>query len=228
MNGFNQSILELISETESSIYDLEKMIFTGRYNFLPKDFKVLSKQSIVILYSLWEGFVQEIFTLFLQEVDRSVNSYFELTDSFMVSQIEKNFKQFNNYPQKLNGRYNFHRMYFEEITKSKHKFELKVDVKNNVELDIVNSLLYMHGANTIPTHWDEKGYAHPNPTVKDLLKDLLYIRNNTAHGNKIMTDVAISQTDFEQYKNLILDLMYEVGRLLSECINNKTYLKSNQ
>lgn len=227
MNSFNQSILELISETESSIYDLEKMIFTGRYNFLPKDFKVLSKQSIVILYSLWEGFIQEIFTLFLQEVDKSVNSYFELTDSFMVSQIEKSFKQFNNYPQKLNSKSNFHKIYFEEITKSKHKFELQVDVKNNVELDIVNGLLDIHGANTIPIYWDEKGYTYPNPNVKDLLRDLLYIRNNTAHGNRITTDVTISQADFERYKNLILDLIYEVGRLLSECIQNKTYLKSN-
>lgn len=55
----------LIEETEGNIYDLEKMIFTGRYTFLKKDFQILSKQSIVILYSLWEGFVQEAFTIFL-------------------------------------------------------------------------------------------------------------------------------------------------------------------
>lgn len=227
MSNFNSQINELIFETESNIDDLEKMIFTGRYTFLEKDFKVLSKQSVVILYSLWEGFVQEVFNLFLQEVDKSVDSYFELKDSFMVSQIEKNFKQFNEYPQKLKGKSKFHESYFSLITQSKHKIDLRVDVKNNVELDILNELLDIHGANQIQEHWKDKGYTHPNLTVKDILKKLLYVRNNTAHGNKIMTDVIISQADFEEYKKLILNLIYEIGRLLIECIENKSYLKSS-
>lgn len=145
----------------------------------------------------------------------------------MISQIEKNYKQFNNYPQNLNNKCRFHRVYFEEITEPKHKIELQIDVKNNVGFDVINELLNMHGANLIPNYWVEKGYTHPNLSVKDLLKNFLYIRNNTAHGNKIMTDVTINQADFEQYKNLILNLIYEVGRLLSECIHHKTYLKSN-
>lgn len=227
MSHFDTQIEELMSETESNIYGLEKMIFSGRYRFLAKDFTILSKQSLVILYSLWEGFVQEAFSLFLREVENSTTSYFDLKESFMISQIEKNFKQFNEYPQKLKGKVHFHTTYFQEIIQPKHPIKTVVDLKNNVGLKILNELLDIHGAEKINKYWEEKEYNHPNPNIEDLLNDLLDIRNNTAHGNNIRTDVIINQTEFEKYKKLIIDLIYEVGRLLSECINNKTYLKSN-
>lgn len=223
MSEFDKKVEELISETESNIYDLEKMIFTGRYSFIEKDFRVLSKQSIVILYSLWEGYVQEIFTLFLKEVDKSTTSYFDLKESFMISQIEKNFKQFNEYPQKLNGKVIFHKAYFKTVTQPNHSLLSQIDTKNNVGLDVLNELLDIHGMKKIAEHWKEKGYTHPNPTVKSILADLLHIRNNTAHGNRIVTNVTINQSDFQKYKNLILDLIYEVGNLVTECIIQKTY-----
>lgn len=228
MSYFNTKIEELILETESNIYDLEKMIFSGHYNFLGKDFKVLSKQSVVILYSFWEGFVQDIFNIFFKEVDGSINTYFELNNDFMVSQIEKKFRQFENYPKNNKNKIKFHESYFKFSIETKHNIEFNVDSKNNVGLEVLNNLLEMHGIKTIEEHWKNKGYSHPNLTVKQLLDKILFIRNNTAHGNKIMTDVIIKQTEFDQYKRLIIDLIHELGNLFIECINNKTYLKSSQ
>lgn len=228
MSYFNTKIEELILETESNIYDLEKMIFSGHYNFLGKDFKVLSKQSVVILYSFWEGFVQDIFNIFFKEVDGSIDTYFELNNDFMVSQIEKKFRQFENYPKNNKNKIKFHESYFKFSIETKHNIEFNVDSKNNVGLEVLNNLLEMHGIKTIEEHWKNKGYSHPNLTVKQLLDKILFIRNNTAHGNKIMTDVIIKQTEFDQYKRLIIDLIHELGNLFIECINNKTYLKSSQ
>lgn len=228
MSDFDTQIEELISETESNIYDLEKMIFSGHYSFLDKDFKVLSKQSVVILYSFWEGFVQDIFNIFFKEVDRSINTYFELNNDFMVSQIERNFRQFENYPKNNKKKIEFHESYFKFSIETKHDIKFNIDSKNNVGLEVLNSLLEMHGIEIIQNHWKEKGYSHPNLTVKQLLDKILFIRNNTAHGNKIMTDVIIEQAEFDQYKRLIIDLMHELGKLFIECIRNKTYLKSTQ
>lgn len=228
MNYFDMQVEELISETESNIYDLEKMIFSGHYNFLDKDFKILSKQSVVVLYSFWEGFVQDIFDIFLKEVGKLTNSYFELNDDFMVSQIEKRFPQFKNYPENNKGKISFHKDYFQLLIQQKHDIKLKVDLKNNVGLEVLNNLLKIHGIKAIDEYWEEKGYSHPNLTVKQLLNKILHIRNNTAHGNKIMTDVIIEQEEFEQYKRLIIDLMHELGKLFIQCINSKTYLKSTQ
>ena len=87
MNDYKTKLYDLVSETESNIYNIEKLIYTSRYNFLPQDFKVISKQSIVILYSLWEGFVQEAFQIFLEEVNANVNSLYQLNEDFMLSQI---------------------------------------------------------------------------------------------------------------------------------------------
>lgn len=72
MNDYKTELDDLVSETESNIYNVEKLIYTNRYNFLPQDFKLISKQSLVILYSLWEGFVQESFQIFLKEVDANI------------------------------------------------------------------------------------------------------------------------------------------------------------
>lgn len=228
MSLFDTQIEELVFETERNISDLEKMIFTGHYNFLDRDFKILSKQSVVILYSLWEGFVQDIFNIFLKEVDNSIHQYFELKDSFMVSQIEKSFPQFKNYPEKNKQKSVFHELYFQSLIGTKHNIKFNVDLKNNVGLEVLNHQLETHGIKVIKEYWEEKGYTHPNLTVKQLLNKILYIRNNTAHGNKIMTDVIITQAEFEQYKSLVIDLIRELGKLFIECIDNKTYLKSNQ
>ncbi|MDO4894022.1 MAE_28990/MAE_18760 family HEPN-like nuclease [Moraxella sp.] len=227
MSYFNTKIEELILETESNIYDLEKMIFSGHYNFLNKDFKILSKQSVVILYSFWEGFIQDAFNIFLKEVDGSINTYFELNNNFMVYQIEKKFPQFEHYPQNNKKKFQFHESYFGLLVEKKHNIQFNVDLKNNVGLEVLNNLLEVHGITIIKEHWKEKGYSHPNLTVKQLLNKILYIRNNTAHGNKVMTNVIIEQVEFEQYKRLIIDLMHELGKLFIECINNKNYLKSS-
>ncbi len=126
---FNREIYSLISETESNIYDIEKIIFTHRYCYLDKDFTILSKQSIVMLYSLWEGFIQEVFTIFLEEVNKNINTIFELCDDFMISQIEYNFPQLFNYPQNIDKKVKFHKAMNEFQLDKKHKLKPNINCK---------------------------------------------------------------------------------------------------
>lgn len=221
---FNRKIYSLISETESNIYDIEKIIFTHRYKYSEKDFSILSKQSIVMLYSLWEGFIQEVFGLFLEEVNKHIDTIFELCDEFMLSQIEYTFPQFFSYPQNLDKKVKFHKSLNEFQLLEKHELRINVNCKNNVELSVLNDLLVSHGMAYIPDNW--KSYSRPNNNVKDILKSFLKFRNNQAHGNKIMTEVIMTHKEYEVYKNLIIDLIYEVGKKIMDSIFTKNYLKA--
>ncbi len=223
MNDYKIKLYDLVSETESNIYNIEKLIYTSRYNFLPQDFKVISKQSIVILYSLWEGFVQEVFQIFLKEVNANVNSLYQLNEDFMLSQIETSFKQFQNYPSKEESRKKFHKRLNEFLFEDNHQLNTVVNCKNNVEIDVLNNLFKTYGMEAIPYKWKE--YSHPNNDLKKVMKDFLHYRNNQAHGNRITADVIIEHSEFEIYKNVVIDLLHETSRKLEECLNSRTYLK---
>lgn len=223
MNDYKVKFYDLVSETESNIYNIEKLIYTGRYSFLPRDFKVMSKQSIVILYSLWEGFVQEVFQIFLKEVNANVNSLYQLNEDFMLSQVEDSFKQFQNYPSKEESRKKFHKRLNEFLLEENHELNTVVNCKNNVEIDVLNKLFKTYGMEAIPYKW--KQYSYPNNDLKQVMKDFLHYRNNQAHGNRVTADVVIEHSEFEIYKNVVIDLLYETSRKLEECLSSKTYLK---
>lgn len=223
MNDYKTELDDLVSETESNIYNVEKLIYTNRYNFLPQDFKLISKQSLVILYSLWEGFVQESFQIFLKEVDANVNSLYQLNEIFMLSQIEVIFKQFQNYPSKEVSRMKFHRRLNEFALENNHQLSTIVNCKNNVEIDVLNSLFNTYGMESIPHNWGD--YCYPNNNLKTVLKDFLHYRNNQAHGNRITANVVIEHNEFVTYKKLVIDLLFEVSRKLEKCLIEKTYLK---
>lgn len=226
MNEYKIKFSDLVSETESNIYNVEKLIYTRRYNFLPQDFKIISKQSIVILYSLWEGFVQEIFQIFLKEVDANVCSLYHLNEDFMLSQVEASFKQFQNYPTKESSRKKFHNRLNEFLLEDNHELVTNVNCQNNVEIDVLNKLFKTYGMEEIPYEW--KQYSHPNNSLRKVMKDFLYYRNNQAHGNRVTADVIIEHSEFEVYKNVVIDLLYETSNKLEECLNNKTYLKQTR
>ena len=183
----------------------------------------MSKQSIVILYSLWEGFVQEVFQIFLKEVNANVNSLYQLNEDFMLSQVENSFKQFQNYPSKEESRKKFHKRLNEFLLEDNHELNTVVNCKNNVEIDVLNNLFKTYGMEAIPYKWKE--YSHPNNDLKQVMKDFLHYRNNQAHGNRITADVVIEHSEFEIYKNVVIDLLHETSRKLEECLNNRTYLK---
>ena len=168
MNDYKIELHDLVSETESNIYNIEKLIYTSRYSFLPQDFKVMSKQSIVILYSLWEGFVQEVFQIFLKEVNANVNSLYQLSEDFMLSQVENSFKQFQNYPSKEESRKKFHKRLNEFLLEDNHELNTVVNCKNNVEIDVLNNLFKTYGMEAIPYKWKE--YSHPNNDLKQVMK----------------------------------------------------------
>ena len=121
MLSINNKINELVDETTSNIYDIERLIYTGRYQFIDKDFNLLSKYSLVMLYSLWEGFIQDLFRMYLEEINTKISLIYELNEKFMLWQIEEKFKQFNEYPEKEKGKINFQLNLKDFVTQTNHE-----------------------------------------------------------------------------------------------------------
>ena len=98
-----------------------------------------------------------------------------------------------------------------------------VNCNNNVEIEVLNNLFYTYGMDTLPDNWNE--YSRPERNLKDTLKDFLHYRNNQAHGNRSATDVIVNHNDFEIYKKVIIDLIYEVSEKVRNSLTERKYLK---
>ena len=100
MVDFENQHLSMIEQYEASALDIERIFFTGRYKLSRKHFSLLSVQSIPILYSYWEGFVQNSFRLYIEYIN-SLNIEFDLlSDEIVVFHMDKTFKQLKKYPDK--------------------------------------------------------------------------------------------------------------------------------
>jgi len=54
---FIEDVQELIDQYSMSSMNIERIIFTHRYQLNSNDSSLLTVQSIPILYSYWEGFI---------------------------------------------------------------------------------------------------------------------------------------------------------------------------
>ena len=81
---FEDKSIILIEESQEVITEIERAIFTNRYNLSIKHFKIFSKNSISILYSIWEGFIQKIFGLYIDEINKEELNLFDLKFQYKV------------------------------------------------------------------------------------------------------------------------------------------------
>jgi len=65
MFDFEKELLEIIEEREMVLFEIERTLFTKRYNLSRKHFEIFAVQSIAMIYSIWEGFIQQTFQLYI-------------------------------------------------------------------------------------------------------------------------------------------------------------------
>ena len=98
---FLQELQLIIDEYENNLNEIEKVIFTKRYNLNKKHIEIFSVQSISMAYSVLEGFVQKSFSLYLEKLNNQDLTFDEISDSFFIYHMETQFTQFKNYPDKF-------------------------------------------------------------------------------------------------------------------------------
>ena len=70
MEDFDKVMQDIIEERVSVLFEIERAVFTERYGLSLKHQELFSIQSISMIYSLWEGFVQKSFNLYIDELNK--------------------------------------------------------------------------------------------------------------------------------------------------------------
>ncbi len=224
MSDFEIKLLEIIKQRENVLFEIERALFTKRYNLSRKHFEIFAVQSIAMIYSIWEGFIQEAFQLYLAELNSKKIEFQGFRNEIVIFHIENTFKQFRNYPEKESRKVKFFSDLNAFFSSKHHSLYHQINTENNVSFDILNKILKAFCLKSFDEHW--KKYRHPNPNLKECLASFLRYRNGVAHGGDISSEEKVTQEVYVKYKNLVTDLMYEICFKMITGLENKTYLKN--
>ncbi|PSN18707.1 hypothetical protein C7271_11100 [filamentous cyanobacterium CCP5] len=217
------ALQEIIEERVSILFEIEKAIFTRRYSFSSKHQDIFSTQSISMLYSIWESFVQKSFNLYIDELNERNIKFHDFCDEIVVHCMEIHFKQFRDYPTTPNKKIKFFGTLKEFHSSDTFLIPRVVNTESNVGFHVLNRLLKSFSLEPFPEHWEK--YTHPNSNLKESMRLFLRLRNTVAHGGDLVSEDKIDQHLYVRFKEMVIDLMYEVRLKMLNAIKNETFLK---
>lgn len=201
-----QDIISDIDEREELMFWVKSL--HPRYGFSERDEQLFLSYSIPIVYSIWEGFVQTSFQIYIRELNKLELTINNVCEPILVYSMESKFRQFKQYPNPKSEEDK------PKIVKNKVKFfndlELfyksttleinpNINTESNVGFNILNRILTDFNLEKIPD------YLEARYSLKDELHTLLQIRNAVAHGQK--KSIVVSREDLERAINLVKKLM---------------------
>ena len=223
MSFLLDKLVKDVEDRESVLFEIEKVLFTRRYNLSLKHQSIFTVQSISMIYSLWEGFIQNAFNLYIDQLNQLEIDHNCIRNELLVYSLETNFKQFFSYPDNQKKKVQFYNNLKHFFSFDKIKFRRGISTESNVGFNILNKILSSFCLETFPEHWNI--YKHPQPNLKEMLMTFLRYRNGIAHGGDISSEEKVSHETFIKYKRLIIDLMYEVIFRINKGLEQRTYLK---
>jgi hypothetical protein len=219
---FETKLLTKIEENDLVLFEIEHVLFTKRYELAKKHQDIFAIQSIAMMYSIWEGFVQQAFGLYIDELNALKIDFEDFSDNIRVFHLENSFKQFNEYPTKLKQKSVFYdklELFFGAKTHPIHRL---INTQSNISFEVLNKILESFSLEPFNKYW--KSYKHPN-NLADMMTTFLRYRNGVAHGGDITSEEMVTQIVYAKYKQLIMDLMYGLHEKMMEGLANKSYLK---
>lgn len=223
MSDFDVALQQLIEERVSVLFEIERAIFTKRYSLSSTHRDIFSIQSISMIYSLWESFIQKSFNLYIDELNKLDIDFYDFCDEIVIHHMENNFKQFNQYPGKDNQKVRFFTSLKEFHSSDSYSIARVVNTESNVGFIVLNKLLQNFALKKFPEHWGD--YTHPNSNLREELDQFLRLRNTVAHGGDLAPDGTIDQKLYTRFKKLVTELMYEVRLKMLYGLRDKTFLK---
>lgn len=198
MSLLEQDIQDDINERVVQMTKVKTL--SSQYSYNLSDEQFLLNYSFPIVYSIWEGFVQTAFQIYIRELNKLNLSIDEISEHILVFSMETTFKQLFSYPQK-------HRQKIAYFDKMKIYFRNNgsvyinpvVNTESNVGFNVLNRILEDFNLAKIPE------YVTPRVSMKHELDNfLLKIRNGVAHGNSAYN---VTRDDLNRAISIVNDLM---------------------
>lgn len=225
MQILDNYLTEDIEERQTILFEIERTLFTQHYKLSQKHFEIFSVQSIAMIYSVWEGFVNQSFRAYIDRLNSLNLEFCNLVDSIQVFHMENIFKQFNEYPCETRKKAAFFsRLDVFFLVKKQRLFPL-INSHSNVGYEEINRLLTTFNLQQFNEFWGK--YKHPNSSLKESLNSFLRFRNGIAHGADLSSEEKVTQEVFVKYRILVIDLMYEIRSKMLFGFSTQCYLKSH-
>lgn len=214
MNLLEQDIQTDIDERKVQLTKIKTL--PSQYSFNPSDEQFLLIYSFPIIYSIWEGFIQNAFQIYIREINNSNLSIDQISEHILVFSMESTFRQLFTYPQKHPQKINyFNKMKTYFRGNNNVYINPVVNTESNVGFKVLNRILESFNLNTIPE------YPQPKYSIKYELDDfLLKIRNGVAHGN---TAYLIKRNDLDRAIKIVNELMDLVFISIKEGFSNNIH-----
>ncbi|MDD1428064.1 MAE_28990/MAE_18760 family HEPN-like nuclease [Dolichospermum sp. ST_sed9] len=193
-----------------------------RYGFSPRDEQLFLYHSIPIIYSIWEGFIQTAFKIYVQELNKLELTIDQVCDSIIIYHIEYTFPQFKQYPDPNN---------FQDKVKFFNRLGMfyktnpliireNISTESNVGFKVLNRILSNFNLDKILNYPEPgSGYSLAN----ELDKFFLDTRNKVAHGET--GSIVVKREDLERAIKLVDKLMDLVFDRIKTGFINRSYLK---
>ena len=137
MLDFENEHLSLIELYAKNALDIERTIFTKLYGLNEHHYSLLAIQSIAILYSYWEGYVQKSFQLYIDFINEQSVPFNMLSKEIIVFHMDNVFKQFSEYPRTVQKKIVFFDKLNAHFTTEKHEIYRIVNTQSNVDFKIL-------------------------------------------------------------------------------------------
>jgi len=214
-----QEIMSDIDERRDLMSRLKAL--SPRYHFLPEDEALFLNYSIPIVYSIWEGFIQTSFQIYIRELNKLNLKISDICEPILIYHIESEFPQFKQYPEKdkLKKKVHFFNKFGQFYQCNALEISAKVNTEGNVGFNVLNRILTDFNLETILTH------PEPNSNYSlqyELDNFLLKIRNNVAHGQN---SIVVHRESLDRAIKLVDRLMDLVFEKIKTGFINKSYLR---
>ncbi len=203
MLPFEEEITDDIKWRSEQLLIAKTLPFTHDFSESHKEF--LIKYSIPIIYAVWEGFVQNVFQIYVRQLNKLSLTIDEYCINILAHTVDSAFPQLKEYPGDFNDRIKFI-VKLNSFFQSDFQVSAIIKTQSNVELEMLNKILFRFNLDPIP-HFP----------YKQQLKDLLKYRNRIAHGDN---SLVISKDNFEDFKKRIDDFVILVESLMHEVFKN--------
>jgi hypothetical protein len=166
--------------------------------------KLIRKFAIPNIYSTWEGYVKSVFRIYINRINSLTLKHTEIHENILTHSIDV------KYPQITTGvknEFSAKRDFVDKFLSNLYNpiaIEAKLPTESNINWKVLNQLLLRFNLELFP----EKPY-------KQMLNDLLFIRNCVAHGDN---SIPITQELIDTHIENVTKLMDEIAfKLLNGC-----------
>lgn len=202
---------ELLQEVDWRTNELSIIITIPRLcNCNDKQKEILEKYSAVAIYSIWEGFVTQSFTLYIREINNLKLSYEKISLNILTHDIfikygltEEQIKHFEHKCMFVNNIF--------EYSKLPVVISSNIPTESNINFKVINKILKHF-------HLEEL----PAKDFEGRLNKLLMYRNKIAHGEY---SLPVTEEIIQDFNSTIIDAMHELTIRITNGFINKKYLR---